>query len=55
MKKHPDHWIGLTDYEIEGSFNWVHGKALEFGSNFEDDPWASNEPNVRIVYFMTKF
>ena len=50
LQQYPDHWIGLSDTDNEGSFAWVNGNGLEFGSTFNEDPWAAGEPNVRFVF-----
>ena len=47
-----DSWIGLNDLETEGTYTWVNGAGLEFGSTFGEDPWGQREPNVRTCLYI---
>ena len=47
LRKCRDCWIGLSDEGSDGTFKWVNGDSLKFGSVYGQDPWHSGEPNVR--------
>ena len=42
-KKH--HWIGLKENGTKNYFSWINDKSLEFGKQFNEDPWQPGMPD----------
>ena len=38
------YWFGLKENGTEKYFSWINDISLEFGKEFNGDPWGEDEP-----------
>lgn len=38
-------WLGLRDVMVEGTYTWVDGQALAYGSTLGSTPWCTAQPD----------
>ena len=44
-------WIGLKENGQVGQYAWVDSSPFEFGSQFDNEIWAKDEPN-QVIYLI---
>ena len=45
-------WIGLKENGQVGQYAWVDSTSFEFGSQFDNEIWAKDEPN-QVIYSLS--
>ena len=44
-------WIGLKENGKVGQYAWADSSPFEFGSQFDNEIWAKDEPN-QVIYLL---